>query len=463
MPVSHREHRELQDAPPRHPCTACGHAVSEYRWRLGYDVCYRCEESGVEAKKHKRELVEGDDMAAPGKLSGKGPEIYEKRESGVSPTVLALAYGCSEQAIRTAYKMEKARRAIAAPADGPVTTYFQEPNGKKPVKKATVHDDVQDTSSGQESGAEPTLSCFGSSDCPRNDAGEGCPSRTQCLKEHATWAAGSAHADAHPHGTPADDAAEGNSATPEKDGASTAAEGPDTATEPEGAAPPTLSAPAPILMGATAYCDECATDVFAGDRCLVDGQLRFCGDDCGNWGPRLKPADRQDANPDESVETTNRPIGRCSQYECLRILGAWCIELHGAICGPACTSWKLEDAPAPMGPIVAYHETLPGDGFRTFTGMDPRTVEEISEQLDKDLVDEPVHHDVVYMPLPGPKLPAPMEILARPDPVLGALFDAIDLLPVGVARDGLKRAIYELGLQRANPARRTVEIHFAGN
>lgn len=135
MSVSHRDNPALNDPPPAHPCQVCKHAVSESWWRMGYDTC-SLHSLGV--KPVKRNLQEeGDAMArgnatgVSGKLTGKGPQIVQMHDIETrSFASLALAFDCSQVALRNAYKKQKELDAATHEPE-PVKTYHREPATKE--------------------------------------------------------------------------------------------------------------------------------------------------------------------------------------------------------------------------------------------------------------------------------------------------------------------------------------------
>jgi hypothetical protein len=148
-PLLHSEHPELQHPEVTRPCkgkkpdgTTCGHQVSRYRWEgLGVRTCSLCEEgrgksaareawlAGIAEQKRRRaeeSRQRGEAMGTPHKLAGKGPAIVQMHDvEGRSFISIALAFGCSDVAVRACYQKHKAiLGATQEPA--PVKVYKRE-------------------------------------------------------------------------------------------------------------------------------------------------------------------------------------------------------------------------------------------------------------------------------------------------------------------------------------------------
>ena len=126
-PISHKDHPELRDRPPLHPCAVCKHAISESWWLLGHDICSRCwEAEGGKTKPKKRTLQqEGNEMADKRMSEERQREVVRLHNQGLTPWKIAKEMHASDNAVIraltergiTPHKAEHAR---------PVRTYHRE-------------------------------------------------------------------------------------------------------------------------------------------------------------------------------------------------------------------------------------------------------------------------------------------------------------------------------------------------
>ena len=326
-------------------------------------------------------MARGNATGVSGKLAGKGHEIVQKRDSGVSFATLALAYDCSDVAVRNAYKTHKALQEAQAPA--PVKTYFREPEKKdaRVGKKAKV---------GQGGGDVPPAldkrpACFGSTDCPLTDP-EACEHFAACLNELKEWAQGAdtetpqQAGEAGQYAPPATAAAEGTEQTKGSVDASTVDVGPSSDTDPDEAAaapapcsdcihvPEDCSScedakePEPVDALPAGYCNCYRQAVTVGNRCLDPGFNILCWAECRVFSPQAPGA----TNVVQKSEPT--PEGFCVEHGMKVVQGERCPNAEAGYrtdCSPECMDWR-DNRPIP-------HEVA----------------EEIAAAVEEQLVDRP--------------------------------------------------------------------------